>query len=617
VQTPVATAAVKGTEFSLKIQKAPAPKIKNQKSKIKNPLMAILTVREGTVEFSNAFGKVDATALTESQATADTAPTEPQRVSALKTFRLNRTGLYVTNRKLYLHLEPDYLVYPAGWIGVTVVSNSPSAETAAQPPANSAPVFSISGVRPDSPAALAGLQAGDVISAVDRQLLTNVWQVRAASIFNLNRPVLFSVRRANQERTVTVVPSRSPDAPVLPAIPQQIQDTLFLAAAQLIEAGYERQIALGKVTPGEIVLEQLLRSYPDAAAVQHNLAALYEAKDELGEAIRHYQRAVELDPQVSLYRVHLGVALRSIGNLERSVNELEEGVRLAPAWASATYELSDVYSVLERHEDALNALDAALQLNPLNVNLWQQKAEVLFRARQAQAALPVALKAIELDPTLSGNHGLLGYIYDDLGRKDDAEAEQRKAVELGPRNDSPYVNLANLVRARGRLDEAEALYRKAIEMEPDDAGALHGLGGVFFDRRQAAEAEKWYRKAFELDPNDAGFCASLGNILRVLGRLDQGEQLLRKAIELEPDNAEAQVNLGILYWQRKQWTQAEQLLLKAGELDSSMPVERFLALVYRSQGKLDQEEQALRRSLARNTNDLEACNSLSPRVGSR
>src|SRR5207247_3372970 len=119
---------------------------------------------------------------------------------------------------------------------------------------------------------------------------------------------------------------------------------------------------------------------------------------EGSEAIRHFRRAVELEPGVPRYRYMFGLELRAIGNFERAVEELEEAARLAPAWPAATRWLSDVYTLVELYEDAANAVDACLRFNPLDAELWRQKAEVLLRGRQPDAALPAVLKAIELEP---------------------------------------------------------------------------------------------------------------------------------------------------------------------------------------------------------------------------
>jgi len=306
-----------------------------------------------------------------------------------------------------------------------------------------------------------------------------------------------------------------------------------------------------------------------------------------------------------------------VGNFDRTVEELEEAARLAPAWPLTARWLSEAYTLVGRYEDAVNAVDAGLRLNPIETRLWVQKAEVLLRGRQPAAAVQAALKAIELEPTDASAHNVLGYVYHDLGRTDDAEAAYRKAIELGPSGNSVYVNLANLLRERGGLDEAEALYRKALELEPDKAGALHGLATVFFSRNEFVEAENWSRKAVESDPNSAVNLNGLGSALFHRGQINDAEPYFRKALELEPGYAEPHFNLGLVCLQRQHWSEAEQLLLKAAQLDPRVSVERQLTLLYEGQGKFDQAEATLRQWLARAPDNGEACNELSFHLAER
>ncbi len=65
----------------------------------------------------------------------------------------------------------------------------------------------IEGVNPDSRAADAGLQAGDLIEEVNRQAVSSVDALRAAVKKAGERPVLLLVNREGQERFVTVRPS--------------------------------------------------------------------------------------------------------------------------------------------------------------------------------------------------------------------------------------------------------------------------------------------------------------------------------------------------------------------------------------------------------------------------
>ena len=65
----------------------------------------------------------------------------------------------------------------------------------------------ITGVNPDSRAAEAGLQEGDVIVEVNRKTVTSVDELRTAVRGASQRPVLLLVEREGQTRFVTVRPS--------------------------------------------------------------------------------------------------------------------------------------------------------------------------------------------------------------------------------------------------------------------------------------------------------------------------------------------------------------------------------------------------------------------------
>src|SRR5207244_1481660 len=146
----------------------------------------------------------------------------------------------------------------------------------------------ISRVWRDSPAEQAGLQVGDLVSAVNGQVVTNQWQMAATVVYSLNRPITLSLQRAGEQKVVTLTPVTPFNAPALPGAPANVQKPLFDATWQLISAGFQHRIAPGQTTEGEIALQQLVHSYPDCAAIHHILAFLHEAKDELGEAIRYH-----------------------------------------------------------------------------------------------------------------------------------------------------------------------------------------------------------------------------------------------------------------------------------------------------------------------------------------
>ena len=71
-----------------------------------------------------------------------------------------------------------------------------------------------------------------------------------------------------------------------------------------------------------------------------------------------------------------------------------------------------------------------------------------------EKALQVGLKTYELDPLFVPNHATLSYIYDMLGRYEDAEAILRKRIEVSPDSFGSYYYLAIPLVLTGRYDEA-------------------------------------------------------------------------------------------------------------------------------------------------------------------
>lgn len=373
VDPPVATAAVRGTEFGLKVRRQPSI------------LEAVLTVKEGKVEFFNAFGKVEATTMTESIAKADEKPTEPRRLQSLKVFQLAGAHIWVTTTsRLTLPEAAERIVFPLGWAGLTVKDVAPPREGEAPAERGAAGALPsqvrVVRVMRDSPAERTRLQVGDVITALNRNLICKAAEVDAAIFVQPHRSVACDVLRGGQLRTILFITARPPDVPPLLNLPTSIERPLYEATRLLIE---------GKTDAAERALQQLLVSHPHAA-VHNNLGVLYEMKDEMLQAIRHYQRAMaQTEPQVilvafslppsryigrkgvggeglnqtALYYYNLGMALRNIGNVERAVEELETAMRLAPRWMKARRSLADLYTLLDRLEDALQVIESALHVN--------------------------------------------------------------------------------------------------------------------------------------------------------------------------------------------------------------------------------------------------------------
>jgi Flp pilus assembly protein TadD len=203
--------------------------------------------------------------------------------------------------------------------------------------------------------------------------------------------------------------------------------------------------------------------------------SFYENKN-FDEAIRCYQKAIELEPDLDAAHNNLGIVFRHLKRYDEAETAFRKAIELNPDYAQAYSNLGILLKNLKRYDEA----------------------ETAFR------------KAIELrEASPSG------------GNPDYATA---------------YYNLGLLLANLKRYDEAETAYRKAIELNPDDAAAYSNLGVLLANLKRYDEAETAYRKAIELDPSFRSAYYNLACLKSITGDADNTFEYLEKASKLDGFN---------------------------------------------------------------------------------
>ncbi|MCL4180077.1 MAG: tetratricopeptide repeat protein [Verrucomicrobia bacterium] len=672
IRTDLATAVARGTEFGVKLQRAgSALAIANTQTGNRGSqpavLHAVLTVKEGTVDFFNSFGSVQATTMTESTARADSAPTEPTRLQTLQVVRLSQSIEWsILSSQLDWPDAAERLALGGGWAGfkVAILVNAATAASGIR----------IIQVSRDSPAAAAGLRLGDRLVAVDGQAVIEATQVSRLVLVRSNRVTALTVQREGGETMLELTPTPRPC--ILPG------PGLSAAQAAALAEITRRWIELG-VNSGDLAVAPR----PDAilqAAAQNNLGVVLEAEDEVGPAIRAYGRAVQTASQVPLYRFNLGLALRKIGSFERAAEELATAVALAPDSVEALKRLAEVNALLGQDDLALAQTEAALAADPRDHGLWELQSRILSKLGRDAEATEAARAAVETGPGCAaalsdlggalhrqGNlaeaeqawrmalalapfdallHLNLGTVLSDQGERDSAVEHFRRAIELRPDFVPAYCGLAGvlgdqrqwaeaetalgqaavldsedilvvrgfgqLFLGQGRLGEAEICYARALEASPHEAASYSGLGRVMVMQGNLLEAERLLRRARDLEPDSSDLHNNLGEVLRLRGNLDEAAQSYRRALELAPDSPSPYSNLGIIYAMRGEFAEAETMFRTLLDLASRNPrIDPLnflvnLAMVCNRQGKLEEAEGIYRQALALRPDDPGIWNSL-------
>ena len=212
---------------------------------------------------------------------------------------------------------------------------------------------------------------------------------------------------------------------------------------------------------------------------------------------------------------------------QKSIEYQEEVIKIDPNFAPAYLEMGLAYSNL--------GLRGFLPSN---------------EAREKVTA--AALKAVELDDTLSSAHALLGYARKTSWDWSGAEKEFNRALDL-QHNGEDFTLLSVLYPAYlldvGRPDEAVAFQKRVQDFDPVDDNNLGLLGFAYLGARQYEQALEKFQKAVERHPNNAQFHFFLGETYLYKRNFEQGIAEMEKAVALEnaPERWDRQPMLAYAY----------------------------------------------------------------------
>jgi tetratricopeptide (TPR) repeat protein len=164
------------------------------------------------------------------------------------------------------------------------------------------------------------------------------------------------------------------------------------------------------------------------------------------DAIRHYQKAIEIAP--NFYQAHnnLGSDELSESNLQAARGEFEQVVKLNQSDAAAYFNLGNVCMLLGQLPDAQRFLEEGLRRQPESALGQFLLGSLNIRAGKLPEAEHALHKAMEIDPTMAQPHLQLVNLLLQEGRKADAVTQLHSFLTAFPA--SPFSGQARQLLQR-------------------------------------------------------------------------------------------------------------------------------------------------------------------------
>ena len=92
--------------------------------------------------------------------------------------------------------------------------------------------------------------------------------------------------------------------------------------------GIQELISSNKINEAEKLLIQLSKSYPENSKVYLNLGEFYNKCQRYNDAIRTFQRGIEINPEFALFFRDIALSLRIVGREKEAIDALNKSIEL-------------------------------------------------------------------------------------------------------------------------------------------------------------------------------------------------------------------------------------------------------------------------------------------------
>lgn len=375
------------------------------------------------------------------------------------------------------------------------------------------------------------------------------------------------------------------------------QDPLLATPAQPAVLAGAEALRAGQATRAIDAFTAAVRDAGSSEA-HRMLGVAYWLSGELERSIEHLEQAVRLSPKDERARLMLARVLEEKGDTGRAERMLVETAAAIPSSARAHFRLGRLYGAANRTEDAVHEYEAAI-----GVGVFTGEAPLLLdigalyhRELDARRAETAFARAVALRPNDAVAHRERGRALLDLERPEAALVELAAALLVDPKDYDSYVTLGQIHLDGGRYAQAVPLLTRAIAIEPDEPSAYYVLATALVRSGRGDEAALHLQtfarlQALALDKRRRGIELSTARldagVLTDKGELDRAVAEWTRIVADWPDIAANYAGLAAALAGRGQLDAAVTQFERALTLDPAAGVYRQLAALYDRMGRPD------------------------------
>jgi tetratricopeptide (TPR) repeat protein len=158
-----------------------------------------------------------------------------------------------------------------------------------------------------------------------------------------------------------------------------------------------------------------------------------------------------------------------------------------------------IFYNMKDYNEALQAYDNAIKINPLYAEAWANKGVALYDNGSYQEAIRAFNRSISIDPTEGWVWYARGSVYYRLGNYNESLKSYNEALKLNPSGDANiWADKGYALYYLGDYSEALQAFHNSTLIDPNKAWVWNAIGDTYSKQGKNKEALAAYDKAIYL-----------------------------------------------------------------------------------------------------------------------
>lgn len=217
-----------------------------------------------------------------------------------------------------------------------------------------------------------------------------------------------------------------------------------------------------------------------------------------------------------------------------------------------------------KYGEAIAYADEKLSVADRSAEVWAKLGVAHEEQQLDEKALACFMVSIRLDQKNYEAHLGAARIYNKMKQAEKALELSKKAMEIKPTGEASWT-YAQACIALNRVGEAKSALEKVAETDPSNMTAVRALGNVFYSEKNYTKAVQYLKKAYTSKP-DGETALDLANAYKIMGNIDTAAIFYKEASrDRKSAQPEATIELARIYVKKEKHEDAVEEFGKADQ----------------------------------------------------